>query len=119
MYRATLRSSNFSIEKLNPDGLNLRKRGVVITLIGSVAAILTTVCWLPQVIKTTHTRRAEDFHWLYLAMLGIGVAGWFTYGVLKHEAPIYLANGVTVCFVATIAVVKARPRGRPSEVGLP
>jgi MtN3 and saliva related transmembrane protein len=89
----------------------------MITLIGSFAAVLTTVCWLPQVIKTTRTHEAGDFHWLWLAMLGIGVAAWFTYGVLQHEAPIYLANGVTLCFLSIIAIVKARPRVGVSEVG--
>ncbi len=78
----------------------------MITLIGSVAAILTTVCWLPQVLKTTRTREAGDFHWLYLGMLGTGIAAWFVYGVLQRDAPIYLANGITLCFVAVIALVK-------------
>jgi MtN3 and saliva related transmembrane protein len=93
------------------------KRGSVITLIGSVAAILTTVCWLPQVVKTARTREAGDFHWLYLAMLGIGVAAWFAYGLLQHDAPIFLANGITLCLVAVIAAVKARQELRPSELG--
>ena len=90
----------------------------MITLIGTVAAILTTVCWLPQVIKTTRTREAGDFHWLYLAMLGIGIAAWFTYGILQHDAPIYLANGITLCLVAVIAIVKARQGAGASELGL-
>jgi MtN3 and saliva related transmembrane protein len=89
----------------------------VITLIGTVAAILTTVCWLPQVAKTTRTREAGDFHWLYLAMLGIGASAWFTYGVLKHEPPIYVANGVTLCMVLIIAIVKARPKVPAPELG--
>ena len=91
----------------------------MITLIGTVAAILTTVCWLPQVVKTTRTREAGDFHWLYLAMLGIGVATWFIYGVLQHDAPIYLANGVTLCLVAVIAIVKACQDSGMSEFGTP
>lgn len=90
----------------------------MISLIGSLAAILTTVCWLPQVFKTTRTRQARDFHWLYLAMLGIGIAAWFAYGVLKHDPPIYLANGITLFFVVIIALVKARTENRPSEVGV-
>ena len=45
----------------------------MITLIGTVATMLTTVCWLPQVINGAHPP-AGDFHWLYLAMLGIGIA---------------------------------------------
>jgi MtN3 and saliva related transmembrane protein len=93
------------------------REAFVITLIGTVAAILTTVCWLPQVIKTTRTREAGDFHWLYLAMLGVGIAAWFTYGVLQHDAPIYLANGITLCLVAVIAIVKARQGAGVSELG--
>ncbi|HXW81413.1 MAG TPA: SemiSWEET family transporter [Acidimicrobiales bacterium] len=84
----------------------------MVTVIGSFAAVLTTVCWLPQVIKTTRTRQAGDFHWLYLATLGVGVAAWLTYGLLQRDAPIYLANGLTLCFVIIIATVKARVRGR-------
>jgi MtN3 and saliva related transmembrane protein len=90
----------------------------VVTLIGSFAAVLTTVCWLPQVIKTTRTREAGDFHWLWIAMLGIGVAAWFTYGILQQAAPIYIANGVTLCFLGVIAIVKARPRVGMSEIGV-
>ena len=89
----------------------------MVTLIGSVAAVLTTVCWLPQVIKTTRTREAGDFHWLWLAMLGIGVAAWFTYGILQRAAPIYLANGVTLCFLGVIAVVKARVSAGMTDIG--
>ena len=89
----------------------------MITLIGTVAAILTTVCWLPQVIKTTRSREAGDFHWLYLAMLGIGVAAWCTYGVLRNDAPIYLANGITLFLVAVIVIVKARQGAGAPELG--
>jgi MtN3 and saliva related transmembrane protein len=90
----------------------------VVTLIGSFAAVLTTVCWLPQVIMTMRTREAGDFHWLWLGMLGIGVAAWFTYGILQHAAPIYVANGVTLCLLGVIAIVKARPRAELSEARL-
>jgi MtN3 and saliva related transmembrane protein len=89
---------------------------MVTTLVGSVAAILTTVCWLPQVVKTTRSREAGDFHWLYLAMLGIGIAAWFLYGILQHDAPIYLANGIMLCLVAVIASVKARQELRASRI---
>ena len=52
-------------------------------------------------------------------MLGIRIAAWFTYGVLQHDAPIYLANGITLFLVAIIAIVKARQGTRVSELGTP
>ncbi len=50
----------------------------MVTLIGSLAAVLTTVCWLPQVIKTVRQREAQDFSRTYLVMLLVGISGWAT-----------------------------------------
>jgi MtN3 and saliva related transmembrane protein len=80
----------------------------MITLIGSLAAVLTTVCWLPQVRKTVQKGTAEDFAWPYLAMLISGIAAWTTYGLLRHDPPIYLCNGISGLLVITVAVVKVR-----------
>ena len=50
-------------------------------------------------------------------MLGIGVAAWCTYGVLRNDAPIYLANGITLFLVAVIVIVKARQGAGAPELG--
>ena len=78
------------------------------TVIGSLAAIGTTVAWLPQVLKTWKTRKAEDFSWGYLALFSSGVSGWLVYGVLKQDGLIVAANGITLVLVATIIFVKMR-----------
>jgi MtN3 and saliva related transmembrane protein len=88
----------------------------VVTLIGSLAAVLTTVCWLPQVIKTVRQREAHDFSWTYLVMLLVGISGWATYGILRHDLPITLCNGVTGLLVLMVAAVKAHGgRMQPGE----
>jgi MtN3 and saliva related transmembrane protein len=80
----------------------------VITLIGSVAALLTTACWLPQVTKTLRLGTADDFAWPYLCMLLVGVTTWAVYGVLRRDPPLYLCNVITGLLVLVVAVVKVR-----------
>ncbi len=91
----------------------------MVTLIGSLAAVLTTACWLPQVAKTVRQGTAYDFAWPYLAMLTSGIIAWTTYGVLRHDPPIYLCNAITGLLVLAIVAVKvrsSRPLARDAEV---
>ena len=39
------------------------------TLIGLLAGALTTLSWLPQVVRAFKTRSTEDFAWSWFAML--------------------------------------------------
>jgi MtN3 and saliva related transmembrane protein len=80
----------------------------VVTLIGTLAAVLTTACWLPQVLKTLRLGTADDFAWPYLGMLITGVVAWAAYGILRHDPPIYLCNIITGLLVVVVAVVKFR-----------
>ena len=80
----------------------------MVTLIGSLAAILTASCWLPQVVKTFRLGTADDFAWPYLAMLLVGVSAWTAYGFLRNDAPIYLCNIVTLSLVLVVAGTKLR-----------
>ena len=81
-----------------------------ITLVGSLAAIGTTAAWLPQVLKTLRTGRAEDFSRGYLALFASGVSLWLVYGILRHDPVIIVANVATLALVLVIVVVKVRSR---------
>jgi MtN3 and saliva related transmembrane protein len=87
----------------------------VVTLIGSVAAALTTACWLPQVFKTVRLGAADEFAWPYLCMLLVGVTAWSAYGFLRHDAPIYLCNSITGLLVLVVAGVKMRSLRRRTQ----
>lgn len=78
------------------------------TVIGALAAVGTTLAWLPQVIKTWRSRSAEDFSWTYLAMFSSGVALWIVYGVLRKDGVVIAANVVTLLLVLTVLFVKTR-----------
>lgn len=82
------------------------------TFIGSLAAVLTTACWLPQVVKSMRLGTADEFAWPYLGMLMVGIAAWTAYGLMRSAPPIYLCNAITGCLVVGVVVVKARSERR-------
>jgi MtN3 and saliva related transmembrane protein len=95
---------------------------VVVTLIGSLAAALTTACWLPQVIKLFRLGDADEFGWPYLVMLLTGLSAWIVYGAYRHDVPIWLCNIVTLLLVVFVVVVKVRggtARARKRTVDAP
>jgi MtN3 and saliva related transmembrane protein len=79
---------------------------------GSVAALLTTLSFLPQVIKTWSTGSATDFSWIWLVSFAIGLFLWFVYGLALGSLPLIAANGVTLSLVLAIVFVKWREGGR-------
>ena len=90
-------------------------------LIGMVAAVLSTLAFLPQAVKTWKTRSADDLSLSTLLMFVTAVALWIVYGIMRAATPVWLANGITIVFAAFILVVKvqnvrkamARKCGRP------
>lgn len=77
-----------------------------VTAIGMLAAILTTVAFVPQVIKTWRTRSTADISLGMFVILVAGVAAWLIYGLLIGDAPLVLANGVTLMLAGTILFFK-------------
>ena len=78
------------------------------TMIGMFAGLLTTAAFIPQVVKTWRTRKAQDFSWLWLTLFSAGIATWLGYGFLMEDIAIVVANAVTLVLVISITVIKAR-----------
>jgi MtN3 and saliva related transmembrane protein len=78
--------------------------------IGLLAGILTTIAFVPQVIKTWRTRSARDISLGMFAAFTAGVLLWIVYGVLLRAAPIIIANAVTLVLAGAILVMKIRFR---------
>ena len=62
---------------------------------GYFAAILTTAAFLPQLIKTLKTKKAEDVSLATLIMFMSGLGSWIIYGYEISSLPILLANIIT------------------------
>ncbi len=66
-----------------------------IEFFGYFAAILTTAAFLPQLIKTLKTKKAEDVSLVTLIMFLCGVFFWIIYGYKISSLPILIANIIT------------------------
>ena len=82
------------------------------TIMGLIAGVLTTACWLPQLARSWRTRSTRDFSWLYLVVLTVGVGMWAVYGFLRSDVAVIFTNIVTVCFLLFLLVIKLGETGR-------
>ena len=62
---------------------------------GYFAAILTTLAFIPQLLKTITTKKADDVSLLTLIMFLTGVGSWIIYGIKINSQPIIAANTIT------------------------
>ena len=81
-----------------------------ITTLGIAAGVLTTIAYLPQLIKTWQSKSAGDISWTMLIVLCLGIILWLAYGLAIHDLPILLANIVTLLLAGVILVLKIRYR---------
>lgn len=79
-------------------------------LIGAVAATLTTVSFVPQALKTFRTRDVSGISLGMYSLFATGVALWLVYGLMLGEAPIYVANAITLALALAVLVMKLRYR---------
>tara|TARA_B100001287_G_scaffold223904_1_gene193242 strand:+ start:499 stop:765 length:267 start_codon:yes stop_codon:yes gene_type:complete len=77
-----------------------------IEFFGYFAAILTTLAFLPQLIKTLKTRKAEDVSLITLVMFLTGVFSWIIYGYKISSTPILIANIITFILNLLILIFK-------------
>ena len=77
-----------------------------IEVFGYFAAILTTLAFLPQLIKTFKTKKAEDVSLITLIMFLTGVLSWIIYGYKISSTPILMANIITFILNLLILIFK-------------
>ncbi|TAH26573.1 MAG: hypothetical protein EAZ07_03710 [Cytophagales bacterium] len=67
-----------------------------IDIIGGIAGLLTTVAFLPQVIKTYKEKSAKGLSLSMFIIFCSGVSLWLIYGLLKKDFPIIITNLATL-----------------------
>ena len=75
-------------------------------IVGSLAAVLTTVSFLPQ---AWHSFKTKDVSGVSLGMYSVftvGVALWLVYGLLLRAWPIVVANVITLGLAVAILGMK-------------
>jgi MtN3 and saliva related transmembrane protein len=76
--------------------------------LGSLAALCTTFCWLPQAVKIIREKRTEGVSLLTQSVFTLGIALWAAYGLLLNNRPLIYANVVTLVFSLAILILKLR-----------
>ncbi|RCJ38422.1 hypothetical protein A6769_08410 [Nostoc punctiforme NIES-2108] len=87
------------------------------TILGLVAGVLTTLAYLPQLIKTWQSKSANDLSWSMLIILCVGIILWLIYGFSVHDIPLIAANIVTLLIASVILVLKIRYSSGTDEEG--
>ena len=74
--------------------------------LGLAAGVLTTLAFVPQVIRVWRTRSARDLSLASFAIFTVGVALWLAYGIAIGALPVIVANAVTLVLAGAILVMK-------------
>lgn len=79
---------------------------ILIEGIGLVAATLTTLSFLPQVIKTYKEKCTRDLSTWTLLCFFVGVIMWFFYGIMITSFSLICANTITTILAGILVVFK-------------
>ncbi|MBT2132225.1 SemiSWEET family sugar transporter [Aliiroseovarius lamellibrachiae] len=77
-------------------------------LVGAAAAIVSTICWLPQTLKTWRTRETKDLSLPANLLIFFSISLWLIYGLMLGAWPLIAANAIAVILVGAIVAAKLK-----------
>lgn len=77
-------------------------------LIGLLAGVLTTIAFVPQLLKIYATKSGKDVSARMFVMFSAGVALWLVYGIMIRSLPVIVANAITLGLALAIMALKVR-----------
>ncbi|MBX3300669.1 MAG: SemiSWEET family sugar transporter [Nitrospira sp.] len=80
----------------------------IATPLGLLAGTLTTIAFLPQVIRIWRNKSAKDLSITMLVTFTTGVFCWLVYGVMIDSLPVIIANAVTFVLAGMNVILKLR-----------
>jgi 5'(3')-deoxyribonucleotidase/uncharacterized protein with PQ loop repeat len=86
-----------------------------VAVLGTFAALLSTVAFVPQIMKIWKTG-GDDVSYFMLALYVAGVALWLGYGLAIGAAALSLANAVSIVFAGTCLILKFMKRPTPIPI---
>ncbi len=79
-----------------------------LTWIGFLAGFLTTVGFIPQVIKSYRTRHVTDVSLFQPIILLTGMAVWILYGIIQSDPAIIIANAIALLLNVFLVLLKIK-----------
>lgn len=80
----------------------------IFTLLGFAAGVITSIGFIPQLIRGYRTKQLTDVSYWMPLVLTVGMALWLLYGVLRSDLAIMIANGVGVTCNILLVLLKKR-----------
>jgi MtN3 and saliva related transmembrane protein len=77
-------------------------------VLGFLAAILTTIAFLPQVIKIYKSKETKSISLTMYIVLSLGLLMWLFYGIHLKSNPMIIANTVSLILTIYILFMKMK-----------
>ncbi len=85
-------------------------------LLGMIAGCISSITFLPQVIKTWRTKSASDISLLMFTFATISVIIWLVYGILLKNTPIIFTNSMVLMFSLIMLYFKYKFREKKTII---
>jgi MtN3 and saliva related transmembrane protein len=79
-----------------------------IVIVGYIAGTLTTLSFVPQVIRAWKLRETRDLSLAMLLFFAAGVLLWTVYGIWTGSMPVIAANVITFFLILILLWMKIR-----------
>jgi len=79
-----------------------------LTVLGLIAATLTSLSGLPQVIKSWKTKSTKDLSLTMVVQFLAGITLWMIYGFFKKDVAILFAQTVAYIFYISLLILKIK-----------
>ena len=90
-----------------------------IEIIGSVAAVLTTLSFIPQAWQTFKTKDVSGISLPMYSMFTTGVLLWLVYSIALQSWPMIVSNCITAPVALAILSMKLRYRNSATPADVP
>lgn len=77
-------------------------------MVGSIASVLVSSSFIPQIIKGYRTKHLNDVSYLLMILISIGMSLWIVYGIEKQDMVIVGANIATIALNMILLGLKAK-----------
>ena len=81
-----------------------------IMITGYIAGTLTTISFVPQVVRAWKLRETRDLSLAMLLLFAAGIFLWTLYGFWVDSLPIIAANMITFALIIVLLAMKIRYR---------
>jgi len=81
---------------------------LTIELVGLIAGAVTSIGFLPQLVRGYKTKKLEDVSYFMPIVLAIGMSIWFTYGYLINSIAVMAANAFSITCSIILIIMKKK-----------